>query len=65
MNTTKKQPVNPFGWDKIFPASDKVECKKVTFKNRYGITLVGNLYTPKDREADKLPLWLFVVALAL
>lgn len=55
MNTTKKQPVNPFGWDKIFPASDKVECKKVTFKNRYGITLVGNLYTPKDREADKLP----------
>ncbi|MDO4770937.1 alpha/beta hydrolase [Porphyromonas sp.] len=55
MNTTKKQPVNPFGWGKIFPASDKVECKKVTFKNRYGITLVGDLYIPKDREADKLP----------
>lgn len=34
-------------WDKIFPKSEKVEHRKVTFKNRYGITLLGDLYTPK------------------
>lgn len=34
-------------WDKIFPKSDKVNHQKVTFVNRYGITLVGDLYTPK------------------
>ncbi|SUT90828.1 alpha/beta hydrolase [Actinobacillus lignieresii] len=41
-------------WDKIFPKSDKVEHRKVTFKNRYGITLVGDLYVPKG-AAGKLP----------
>ena len=35
-------------WDKTFPKSDKVEVKKVEFTNRYGITLVGDLYTPKN-----------------
>lgn len=35
-------------WDKKFPQSEKVEHQKVTFKNRYGITLVGDLYTPKN-----------------
>lgn len=34
-------------WDKTFPKSDKVDHEKVTFTNRYGITLVGDLYTPK------------------
>ena len=34
-------------WDKIFPKSNKVEHRKVTFKNRYGMTLVGDLYVPK------------------
>lgn len=34
-------------WDKTFLKSDKVNHKKVTFHNRYGITLVGDLYTPK------------------
>ncbi|WP_221798614.1 alpha/beta hydrolase [Oceanobacter mangrovi] len=34
-------------WDKTFPASDKVNHQKVTFKNRYGITLAADLYTPK------------------
>lgn len=38
-------------WDKTFPKSPKVNHKKVTFKNRYGITLVGDLYQPKDAEA--------------
>ena len=41
-------------WDKIFPKSDKVEHRKVTFKNRYGITLVGDLYVPKG-AMGKLP----------
>ncbi len=35
-------------WDKTFPKSDKVNHKKVTFKNRYGITLVADLYVPKN-----------------
>lgn len=34
-------------WDKVFPKSDKVEHSKVTFQNRFGITLVGDLYEPK------------------
>ena len=33
-------------WDKIFAKSDKADVKKVTFKNRYGITLAGDLYIP-------------------
>lgn len=41
-------------WDKIFKKSDKVDVKKVNFKNRYGITLVGDLYTPKDANG-KMP----------
>ena len=41
-------------WDKVFPKSDKVNHEKVTFKNRYGITLVADLYKPKDSEG-KLP----------
>ena len=41
-------------WDKVFPKSDKVNHEKVTFKNRYGITLVADLYKPKDSN-DKLP----------
>ncbi len=42
-------------WDKTFPKSDKVEVKKVNFKNRYGIELVGDLYTPKEKTSEKLP----------
>ena len=34
-------------WDKTFPQSDKVTHTKVTFVNRYGITLAADLYTPK------------------
>ena len=41
-------------WDKVFPKSDKVEHRKVTFHNRYGITLAADLYTPKGAEG-KLP----------
>ena len=35
-------------WDKIFAKSDKVDHKKVKFKNRYGLEIVGDLYTPKN-----------------
>jgi fermentation-respiration switch protein FrsA (DUF1100 family) len=41
-------------WDKVFPQSDKVNHKKVTFKNHFGITLVADMYEPKDYEG-KLP----------
>ncbi|WP_032093149.1 alpha/beta hydrolase [Necropsobacter rosorum] len=43
-------------WDKVFPKSDKVEHRKVTFKNRFGITLAADLYLPKGIKAgEKLP----------
>ena len=41
-------------WDKVFPKSEKVDHQKVTFHNRYGITLAADLYTPKGAEG-KLP----------
>lgn len=41
-------------WDKTFDKSDKVNHKKVTFANRYGITLCADMYTPKDIDG-KLP----------
>lgn len=37
-------------WDKVFPKSDKVNHRKITFHNRYGITLVADLYEPKDAQ---------------
>ena len=46
-------PVN--SWDKTFPKSDNVTVKKVKFKNRYGIELVGDLYIPKNKVTEKLP----------
>ncbi|RHA08746.1 alpha/beta hydrolase [Megasphaera sp. AM44-1BH] len=42
-------------WDKTFPENTKVAHQKITFHNRYGITLVGDLYTPKDmKQGEKL-----------
>ena len=41
-------------WDKTFPQSDKVEHSKVTFHNRFGITLAADMYVPKGAEG-KLP----------
>ena len=41
-------------WDKTFPKSDKVDHKKITFHNRYGITLAADMYTPKN-ASGKLP----------
>ena len=47
-------------WDKVFPLSDKVAHKKVTFKTQYGLTLAADLYTPAASEklkvkSEKLP----------
>lgn len=42
-------------WDKTFAKSDNVEVQKISFKNRYGILLTGDLYTPKKKPAGKLP----------
>ena len=41
-------------WDKTFPKSEKVDHCKVTFHNRYGITLAADMYVPKN-AAGKLP----------
>mgnify|MGYP006374030197 FL=1 len=41
-------------WDKVFPKSEKVDHKKVSFHNRYGIELAADMYTPKNAEG-RLP----------
>lgn len=41
-------------WDKTFPKSDRVNHSKVTFANRYGITLAADMYVPKN-ASGKLP----------
>ena len=44
-------------WDKVFPKSQKVNHNKVTFHNRYGMTLVADMYAPKNAGGvvDPLP----------
>jgi fermentation-respiration switch protein FrsA (DUF1100 family) len=42
-------------WDKVFPPSARVIHRKVTFRNRFGIMLAGDLYRPKNAGAGKLP----------
>ena len=41
-------------WDKVFPKSDRVNHSKISFHNRYGITLVADMYVPKN-ASGKLP----------
>ena len=41
-------------WDKVFPKSEEVDHKKVTFMNHFGITLAADMYIPKNAEG-KLP----------
>lgn len=48
MRADEFAPIITQSWDKVFAKSDKVEHKKVMFKNHYGIVLVGDLYTPKN-----------------
>jgi fermentation-respiration switch protein FrsA (DUF1100 family) len=42
-------------WDKTFAKSNQVDHQKVTFRNRYGITLAADLYLPKNRGGNRLP----------
>ena len=37
-------------WDKVFPQCNKVVHEKVTFRNRYGITLAADMYIPKNAK---------------
>ena len=54
-NDNMKQELNlTQEWDKVFPLSDKVNHRKVTFETQYGLTLAADLYTPKDANG-KLP----------
>ena len=46
----KEEPKLTSAWDKTFAKSDKVEHSKVTFVNRYGITLAADMYVPKGKE---------------
>ena len=41
-------------WDKVFPLSEKVNHKKVSFKTQYGFTLVADLYTPKANDKSQI-----------
>ncbi|WOF80070.1 alpha/beta hydrolase [Pseudomonas sp. FeN3W] len=42
-------------WDKVFPRSENLDHQKITFTNRYGITLAADLYLPKKRSGERLP----------
>lgn len=51
-NTTNMENLNLTSeWDKTFPKSNHVNHKKVTFTNRYGITLAADMYSPKNASA--------------
>jgi fermentation-respiration switch protein FrsA (DUF1100 family) len=52
---SQAQARNTPAWDKTFPQSDKVDHQKVTFTNRYGITLAADVYLPKNRAGGRLP----------
>ena len=41
-------------WDKVFPLSEKVNHKKVSFQTQYGFTLVAHLYTPKANDKSQM-----------
>jgi uncharacterized protein len=42
-------------WDKTFPKSEKVDHRKVTFRNRYGIYVGADMYLPKNSPGERLP----------
>ena len=44
---------NNMAWDKTFPKSDKVDHQKVSYLNRYGITVTADMYLPKDLDKSK------------
>ena len=40
-------------WDKIFPKSDKVTVERVSYRNRYGISVSADLYLPRKMDSSK------------
>ncbi|SHM64702.1 hypothetical protein SAMN05518668_1154 [Sphingobium sp. YR657] len=52
--SSAKAPNMTQDWDKTFPRSNLVDHQKVSFKNRYGISLAADLYLPRDRGTGKL-----------
>lgn len=54
-NQWSKAMIKTQEWDKTFKKSDKVDHRKVTFTNRYGIELAGDLYIPRGSAGKKLP----------
>lgn len=52
--TTAGADMTTQNWDKVFAKSDLVNVEKVHFKNRYGIELTGDLYTPKNKPSEKM-----------
>ncbi len=40
-------------WDKVFPLSEKVNHRKVTFETQYGLTLAADLYIPKEESGER------------
>ena len=56
-NLTINQPsaTDNIRWDKIFPKSDKVETHRVSFQNRFGIVLVGDIYIPLNHDDKPMP----------
>ncbi len=46
---------NNDSWDKVFAKSESVNVKKVKFKNRFGIEIVGDLYIPQNIENKRIP----------
>ena len=53
-NENMKQELNlTQEWDKVFPLSEKVNHRKVTFETQYGLTLAADLYTPKDASGKR------------
>lgn len=53
--STGPRPNSAPRWDKTFPRSPRVAHRKVSFRNRYGITLAGDLYQPRQQIGPKLP----------
>ena len=53
-NDMKKELELTQEWDKVFPLSEKVNHRKVTFETQYGLTLAADLYTPAASEKLKV-----------
>ena len=51
-------------WDKVFPLSDKVNHRKVTFETQYGLTLAADLYEPKDAQGKEQSSGLYAMRMA-